>query len=240
MPIKTSSNVSDLDIVALQTAINALKLKIVKGGTITAADITEIQNIYNQIASHTHTLTETTSLSDPVGSTITSGEVKGRQVLALSYAKGNTIVQSANNAIINAVNWLRTHTHEYNDNPIIPILTYTLTSTPSFVSGCGGNVWTPALDLSLYVPPQYLYTGRQFRVTTKLLSCTGWQVYPTLVGTFTYGTGGTVQSPYIYRKQFFMRIHYTANNTIQGQGFYSGDSTNSPYGGLYINTVEFI
>jgi hypothetical protein len=120
------------------------------------------------------------------------------------------------------------------------IVGLTDTSTPSFASSCGNGVWTPTFNIADWISPELLQTGKAFTVVTKLSPCTGWAQYPTLTGAFVYGTNKTVQSPTVANKQFYMRIVYdAAAGTIQGYGFYAGDSSDFKQGKLYISDVVF-
>lgn len=118
--------------------------------------------------------------------------------------------------------------------PIAPVL-----SPTAYMSACDSEVSTPVLDLSQFLPASKRVPGAVFYVTTKLSSCTAWIQYPTLVGTFIYGTWGSVQSPWVAGKQFYMRITYDGANAVQGHGWYAGNSTNYPQGQLYIHQVSY-
>lgn len=242
MTTKVTSNVQGINTAALQAVITYLRTKILTDEVITAADLDSIRTLYNTIINHYHDTTDDI-IYGVTGPATSSLAVKNATAMLTQFFSGTEIAATTPAALIAAINTVRAHTHQINDNPVALSVNYTTSSTPNYVSPCAGPAggWTsPVLYLNLTFPPAYLYVGRQFTVTTKLFGCTSWTQYPVLTGTFTYGTSGMVQSPGVASKQVYMRIYYTQPNSIQGFEFYAGSSTNYPQGQLYISNVTLL
>lgn len=94
---------------------------------------------------------------------------------------------------------------------------------------------TAAFSLSSFGPA----SATNITVTLQLTSNTSWKQNPTLTLSLTKGQSASAQTQKVDRKQFYIRASYDGNNTVSFSGYYSGSSTDSPNGAVYLAAVSY-
>lgn len=119
---RTTSNVQNINVAALQSTITSLKSKFVNNGTIFAADLNNIVNVYNAIITHTHSVDEVAFSAfgntydyDTTASVVSSAGIKGHPAGTPNLTAGSTIQATTQQTFASAINGLRTHTHTITD-----------------------------------------------------------------------------------------------------------------------------
>lgn len=112
---------------------------------------------------------------------------------------------------------------------------YTLT----LASPYGNGVYTPDLLLNSYFAAAQLPTGGQFFVDARCVA--NWTPdNPTPTVSFIKGTAATFTYSKNFRKSYNMQVIYDGGNIVKAYGYYSGQSTSSPNGTVYLDEVRLI
>lgn len=115
--------------------------------------------------------------------------------------------------------------------------TYTQGTSP-VITGIAVSIST-AGNLTSFLPAEKRSSGKTFKICIQLRSETGWQYsgYQLMTGSFTYGTSKTQSLPVQGSKFWVMYIAYTGADSFTIGGYYTGDGTDNPYGGCFVQGV---
>lgn len=108
-------------------------------------------------------------------------------------------------------------------------------STSPLKTAWSTNNTTGWLDIRQFL--KVYETGKQFYISTDLNDATWWTVTRRFTKLFTVGTPLTVTTPYAASKQYYTRIYYDGGYNIKIQGYYSGSSTDGPYGQVFLQGI---
>jgi len=108
--------------------------------------------------------------------------------------------------------------------------------TSPTVTGFAPSVST-SFSISSFLPDFKRNAGDTFLVSSALVAGTTWIQLPYLHVSFTVGTAKSARTPRLHSKQYIMNIAYNGGDTITLSGFYEGNSTNYPSGGVYLRGI---
>jgi hypothetical protein len=108
------------------------------------------------------------------------------------------------------------------------------TTAPSSVS--------QTMNIRQFFSTGQLATGGRFRVTADLHPSTAWRYSSPFTWDLFVGSARTPteSTPFVFRKQNYMRLYYGGGDTLYAERFYSGDSTDSKQGGVSIIGIQLV